>query len=95
MTRRVRAFSIALCFVIVSIASQLTSPAWSAYQDAEPMPGESDEPQGDEGGDADEVLIQTNPTRPAAGRNTPRDIDSAAPALSWWEQILRWMDSIS
>jgi hypothetical protein len=80
--------------VIVSIASQLTSTAYSAYQDAEPLPGES-EPEGDEGGDADEVLIQTNPTRPAPGWIAPRDIDSAAPALSWWERVLRWLGSTS
>jgi hypothetical protein len=95
MTRRVRAFSIAMLLAFLSIASQLSSPAWSAHENAEPYPGgETDEPQGDEGGDADEVLIRTTASDPIPDSWIRQQADrdrASQTALSWWHQALRWL----
>ena len=93
MTRRVRALCIPTILALVSIAGSFATPAWSAYEEALPYPSEPDDPQGDEGGDADEVLIRTNPSRPAPDsldEQAREDLDAAARAtLSWWRQALR------
>lgn len=93
MTRRVRALCVSTILALLSLASSFATPSWSAYQDSVPYPSEPEDPQGDEGGDADEVLIRTNPSRPAPDsidELAREDLDSSAHAtLSWWRQALR------
>jgi len=90
LPRRVRALSIPILLALVSILSAFASPARSAYQDSVPAPSEPENPQGDEGGDADEVLIRTNPSRPAPDSIQDQDLEAAREAvLSWWRQVLR------
>jgi hypothetical protein len=81
--------------------SVFPTPGWSATEESSPYPGgESDDPNGDEGGDADEVLIRTNSTRPAPGAwGPPARIEAqessgasaSQEAATWWYQVLRWL----
>ena len=100
MTRRVRALSVVFLVLLAIVGQSIfPTPASSAPQESSPVPGgEPDDPNGGEGGDADEVLIRTNSTRsepgvwaPPARNEESFGASASSEAATWWHQVLRWL----
>jgi hypothetical protein len=100
MIRRIRLYLIAVLLVASTSAmvpAWAPLPAQAAGPEASPVPDGGDDPSGGEGGDADEVLIRTNPNRPLGGTTLgaarpEASSDSVTPAAtSWWLEMLHWL----
>lgn len=104
MPRRVRVLLFVILFGLAPVLGQTLVPtaAYCVIEESSPYP----DPEGtgggngDEGGDADEVLIRTDPNRMPLGqfgaaRAEARETESLSGSITeapvWWQVMLQWL----